>query len=574
MQETKECIEYVNKGFRILIGPLVGFEGMELTKKFGDNWWDEVLKKLSDQEEDLIKSGTYAECVDSLDIANCIRILDRFFGIVFKDKLSLNCRSWAKELMSVRNLVSHKGQQDISQRIAERALDTMYLLCSEIDKESAEQIKELYTQVRGMAGDKKVVYIGPKQPMNPDSFDRVEDSLFNLIDTDVVQRTDLTRKITFGGKTETYPVYKVSLDVLKYNDQNDRIATWISRYEAENGKDSLSDIDYQISNGIIENFIYESNPTAIKKTQNNIQIAGQRVPGVTLADGRVVDGNRRFTCLRRLQRTTQEPLFFETVIMDANITDDRKNIKLLELAIQHGEEEKVDYDLIDYAIGTYRDVVQTKLITIDEYAESTNELASAVKKRIAVAELICEFLEYIKLPEAYHVARDYQVYSLFQELHPILNKLDEEEKAQLKKIAFNNTIMNAIPDQRKFIRDINKLVKSNAYKDYFKDQSETAIEIEKDFSNINVRNKNDIDSFAEDHATIRQDLQASMEKALTNERNKILQNKPYESAEKSIELLLDIDMRIVAKLDDAEKQKLKGSIMTIKKIVENFEKQL
>ena len=38
---------------------------------------------------------------------------------------------------------------------------------------------------------------------------------------------------------------------------------------------------------------------------------GQREPGVVLADGRVVDGNRRFTCLRRIQRETREPQWFE-----------------------------------------------------------------------------------------------------------------------------------------------------------------------------------------------------------------------------------------------------------------------
>ena len=179
---------------------------------------------------------------------------------------------------------------------------------------------------------------------------------------------------------------------------------------------------------------------------------------MALADGRIVDGNRRFTCLRRIQRLQEEPVYFETVIMDMDIREDKKQIKLLELAIQHGEEKKVDYDMIDFAIGTYRDVVQTKLLTVNEYASSTNEPLADVKKRIAIAEVICEFLDYIGLPEQYHVAREYQVYSLFQEMMTPLRKLDDDEKEDLKKIAFNNVLMKAIPDQRKFIRDINCLV--------------------------------------------------------------------------------------------------------------------
>ena len=266
-----------------------------------------------------------------------------------------------------------------------------------------------------------------------------------MVGTDLVQKTDLTRKITYGGKTVAYPVYRVRLDALYYNDQNDRIATWISRYESENGKDSLSDLNTEIYNRIIENFIVESNPESINKTQKNISLVGQREPGVTLADGRIVDGNRRFTCLRRIQRSKQEPAYFETVIMDMDIREDKKQIKLLELAIQHGEEKKVDYDLIDYAVGTYRDVVQTELLTIEEYASSTNESIADVKKRIEIAGVIVEFLSYLKLPEQYYVAREYQVYSLFQEMMTPLRQLNDSEKQQLEYIAFNNAMMHAIP---------------------------------------------------------------------------------------------------------------------------------
>ena len=48
----------------------------------------------------------------------------------------------------------------------------------------------------------------------------------------VVERTTMTRKLTVDGLTKAYPVYKIRLDWLFYNDQNDRIATWISQYKA------------------------------------------------------------------------------------------------------------------------------------------------------------------------------------------------------------------------------------------------------------------------------------------------------------------------------------------------------
>jgi hypothetical protein len=55
--------------------------------------------------------------------------------------------------MGVRNEVSHRGMQDLSQSYAERALDTMALLCDAFDSESAEGIRALYRTVRYGSAD-------------------------------------------------------------------------------------------------------------------------------------------------------------------------------------------------------------------------------------------------------------------------------------------------------------------------------------------------------------------------------------------------------------------------------------
>ncbi len=396
------------------------------------------------------------------------------------------------------------------------------------------------------------------------------DSLLKVVGSDIVQKTTLTRKVTYGGKTVVYPVYRVRLDMLYYNDQNDRIATWISQYESENGKDSLSGLNRDIYNRIIENFIVESNPESIARTQKNISMVGQREPGVTLADGRVVDGNRRLTCLRRIQREKTEPVYFETVIMDVDIREDKKQIKLLELAIQHGEEKKVDYDLIDYAVGTYRDIEQTKLLTIEEYAGSTNESVADVRKRLEIAEQINEFLEYIGLPEQYHIAREYQVYSLFQEMMAPLKQLNDEEKQQLKHIAFNNVMMQAIPDQRKFIRDIKALVKNDTYASYFKDQEKLSQQISEKYKETPIRNKADIEKFASDHTDLTEEMQVSMERSKLKSRSEILKARPVENVSKSISLMMEVDSRQFDRMTEEEKDKLLSKLSELNEIVDSF----
>ena len=573
----QENYELVQRGFRILVSSMSCFIGQELNRTYKSGWWNEVLDTLYDQR-DLPYSGNYGELIDSLDIANCIRLIDRKWNDVFRNVLSQDCRTWAKELMGVRNIVSHIGQQDLEQPMAERALDTMALLCREIDSDGAEEIREIYRSVRARAEDstgKPPLFTGLAQPAS-DSVrgELTEGSLLKLAGTDMVQKTTLTRKVTYGGKTVVYPVYRVCLDVLYYNDQNDRIATWITRYESENGQDALSGLNREIYNRIIENFIVESNPEAINKTQKNIALVGQREPGVTLADGRIVDGNRRYTCLRRIQRESAEPVYFETVLMDMDIREDRKQIKLLELAIQHGEEKKVDYDQIDYAIGTYRDVVQTGLLTVEEYAASTNEAVAEVRKRIEAAGLVTEFLNYLKLPEQYHIAREFQVYSLFQEMMISFRQLDEDERQQLKIIAFNNAMMHAVPDQRKFIRDIRGLIKNGTYASYFEDQKKWSREIQKKYASAEIRGKADVEKFAEAHADITEELQISMERALLRSRSQQLRAKPSENVSKSISLMMEVDSRQFGRMNTEERETLKGELDELAKIVEGFRKLL
>ena len=581
----QENFELVQRGFRILVASMSGYVGQELNKAYQGRWWEGVLDTLSDQR-DLPERGTYGELVDSLDIANCIRLLDRKWNDVFRFLLPLNCRTWAKELMGVRNIVAHLGQQDLEQPMAERALDTMALLCKEMDPEGAAEIREIYWTVRekadGGRGPGEALSSGGQSPagqptgvLSPgQSASGGEKNLLSLVGTDVVQKTTLTRKVTYAGRTAVYPVYRVRLDALYYNDQNDRIATWISRYEAENGADSLSGLDVDIYNMIIENFICESNPEAIQRTQKNIALVGQRESGVTLADGRIVDGNRRFTCLRRIQRGSSTPQYFETVIMHIDIRADKKQIKLLELSIQHGEEKKVDYDLIDYAIGTYRDVVQTGLLTESEYAASTNEPLTEVRRRVEIAEIICEFLEYLRIPGQYYAAREYQVYSFFQEMLPVLKKLNAKEQTQLKIITFNNAMMRAMTDQRKFIRDIKVLVKNEAYREYFEDQEKWGRLIAARLAPVEVRAKEDVDRFAEANSDITEELKLSMERALLRSRAQVLKNRPGENVSKCIALLTEVDSRLFGRMDEEEKENLKAELDELARITARFQRML
>lgn len=142
-----ENYELVQKGFRVLHPLMAGYIGQEFSRVYKNDWWQEILDALSDQY-DLPTSGDYGELIDSLDVMNCLRLIDRRWNEVFRTKLSLDYRTWSKELVGVRNKAAHIGGQDFSKNYAERALDTMALLCEAFDADGVEEIRALYRKLR------------------------------------------------------------------------------------------------------------------------------------------------------------------------------------------------------------------------------------------------------------------------------------------------------------------------------------------------------------------------------------------------------------------------------------------
>lgn len=99
----------VSQGFRFLLESMAPYMARELGNEFGDDWWEEGVIGIlyDDQKRDLPLSGDWAKLVDSLDIARCLLLFDLHWQKVFRKKLPVDCRTWAKELVGVRNKLAH-----------------------------------------------------------------------------------------------------------------------------------------------------------------------------------------------------------------------------------------------------------------------------------------------------------------------------------------------------------------------------------------------------------------------------------------------------------------------------------
>ena len=369
--------------------------------------------------------------------------------------------------------------------------------------------------------------------------------------------TDLTRKLTIDGKTDIHSVYRVKLDRLYYNDMNDRIATWINKYESENGK--LDHEDRQTYNNIIQEFIMDSNPDAMAATLKNIEIAGQREAGVVLPDGRIIDGNRRYTCLRKLAEQGKKNFeFFETVILDGNYSPSDKRIKTLELNIQLGTEKPVDYDPIDRMYAVYRDVVKNKMFTVKEYSIETNMPEVKVKELIAKATLMVEFLDFIEAPEQYYLAREMKLDGPLQEAVGALKKCkDDDQRNRMKTAIFSNLAAQPTPDMTRHIRKFKKIASSPDVEEFLEKQEEIAVEILEVLSESQDSVRDGIKAVRADEK-VKTALSRSTSSAAEKADRDTARDIPIKNTSDAIRLLEGIDQQMVTLMSEDRKKALLG----------------
>ena len=201
-------------------------------------------------------------------------------------------------------------------------------------------------------------------------------------------------------------MYQIPLKYLYYNDENGRIASEMEkeRIDLEPVSDSVNP-EY---NDQIAKLIRKDNSSKLNRTKKDIEKDGQKVFGYVLDDGRIIDGNRRFTALRELQNESGKSGYFEAVILPFSYDKkvDRQRIKSLELAIQMGVEERQDYDPLDKAVDIYRTTADENLFTLNDYAEKANMKKQEVKDNFNAVVLMREFLEFIGVPQdAYYLIK-------------------------------------------------------------------------------------------------------------------------------------------------------------------------
>lgn len=253
----------------------------------------------------------------------------------------------------------------------------------------------------------------------------------------------------YNNGKELFNVFKIPINLLRYNKRNGRISTFLNRY-----KNEIDSWNYDKLNLEIEKFIINNDLDAHNQTTANIKLQGQQEPGIILDNGIVIDGNRRFTSLRKLNKEDENYKYFEAIILDSSLIP-QNEIKLLEWNIQLGKEEKKNYDPINRYLDMYIQIEIDNSFTIEQYCQATNSNVKEMENEIKNIELIKEWLEYINAKNDWELAREYRIYDHFKEIQKMCKKLkNSTERNIAKKVLFDYVTIAPHSKDSKTVRQL------------------------------------------------------------------------------------------------------------------------
>lgn len=360
-----------------------------------------------------------------------------------------------------------------------------------------------------------------------------------------VRETGNSERKFINGQNEDCPIYEVRVDKLHFNVQNGRIATFISRYEAEH-PEGLPQDQAELDN-LIASMVEADNPKHLKTTMLDIKNKGQQQSAIILTNGVVIDGNRRFTCLRKLSAAENTLRMLRCCVFPD--TYDENAIKGLELEIQLGEDTKQEYDAISRLVDIDKWVNEGRM-TAEEYAKHANMKKSEMKNSLAQIDMLKDFLEFCEAPGAFHIAQDLKLQGPIESLTSRLGKVkNKDDREDIKNAVFANLVCQTLGDRTREVREfIDNLIADNRLREEQLDYAAEVLEsLEEKPVDVVVTTEYLRDKFGSD-TRLKEGMKASRTVARTKAVNRNIKNGQVRAVRNALSDVNDVDVEILHKL--------------------------
>lgn len=361
-----------------------------------------------------------------------------------------------------------------------------------------------------------------------------------------VRKTGNSERKFINGQNQDCPIYEVRVDKLHFNVQNGRIATFISRYQAEH-PEGLPQDQAELDN-LIAGMVEADNPKHLKTTMLDIKNKGQQQSAIILTNGVVIDGNRRFTCLRKLSAAENTLRMLRCCVFPD--TYDENAIKGLELEIQLGEDTKQEYDAISRLVDIDRWVNEGRM-TAEEYAKHANMKQSKMKNCLAQIDMLKDFLEFCEAPGAFHIAQDLKLQGPIESLTNGLVKVKNKDKREeIKNAVFVNLMCQTFGDATRGVREfIDNLIADDKLRE---EQLDYAVEVLERLAekpeDVVVTTEYLRDAFGSD-TRLKEGMKASRNVARAKAGNRKIKNGQVRAVRNALSDVNDVDVEILHKLE-------------------------
>lgn len=265
----------------------------------------------------------------------------------------------------------------------------------------------------------------------------------------VSERTERTLRVWLKGRKEDLRVYRIPIQYLYFNIENGRYADKMLQLKADHpGVDIDPKLDkwrdeiYRMLKGEYKGNIdfegTERDKIAFERLQKDIENREQLNPGIVLADGGVIDGNRRLAVLISLGGVKFS--HFDGVILPEDISaEDRWRI---EVGVQLGKDQQLDYSPINkllkirQGLGLYRSMkLPSGKKPEDMVADALyGVLRKEVLESIDLINLIDEYLDFFNIKGQYQSITHDRGERFKEALNSLkaAEKLKPHEKGKLK----------------------------------------------------------------------------------------------------------------------------------------------
>lgn len=398
-----------------------------------------------------------------------------------------------------------------------------------------------------------------------------------------VLRTSSTKQLVLGVETREYDVYKIPVDRLAYNLSNGRMYMEVKKFESEEDTklEDLRKENIKRYNEEIENLIWSTNEERNAGTKDDIKKFGQLEAGVVLDDGTVIDGNRRFTCIRKLHRefpNDERFKYFKAALVKVDGQEiTRELLKKYELKVQFGVDEKLGYNTINMYMSIYDLVEKSKTFDFTTVADLVGKKTNEITKIVNTCCLVDEFLEYVGKPGEYVLAEKYNVYWPLEPFGQYLKKneanLSDLEKAKRKSIFFDYLLTLDVELMTQNLRD--GLIKKIFSKP---DETEKLIDKHNEIIGNKIHNiidsTNDVETFIEQIKSLSSSDDAKEdETAYRDSLNKLTSKTqvdvPVKECKKALESLEGLNIKPLLNSDnEIAKKKLEEISEKIEKIIQ------